>query len=303
MKFQLLFSILMLGILSSLQAKGDVFTIYVSDAKNHALENIYIVAPQVFAGDLFTNSKGLLDIATDASETLKKDDELILTFHSNAYTLAAKQDPSITVNLRQNSLIIPTSARKKGKIHVIMEIKEQIVPLEAARLTPEVVQSVAVQIACLKEDNSAAEAYYEEKLKMDVSKHYKGGRVVYTVAAATPDGAEQLEKQIDKMKIKGIDNAFVVAIEKNEKREVYRVQVASSYQPLDLKTREALSAKLNKAKTTLIEYVSPEEKFKFKYLTTEYYQNEASAKSAANKLAKVGIKAYPVSYLIESMRD
>lgn len=294
--------LLILGALS-MQAQGDKLSIKVVDIQQKPLENIYIVAPQVFDGELFTNEEGMLELPTTSTESFNVYDDVQLDLHSNEYTLTATQSPEIRVDVRKNQVWVTVMGRKKGSVTIVMDAKEQIVPIADARLTPEVVEGIAVQIACMKNESEATEQYFESKLKMEVNKHYKGGRVVYTVNATSPDEALALQKIINAQKIKGIDHAFIVAIEKAEKREVYRLQVAASYEPLALSVRDVLNSKLNKAKTSMTEYIAPNEKFKFKYLTTEFYKDEASATAAAKKLEKLGIKAFVVSYALNSLRE
>jgi hypothetical protein len=302
MKNLVLSLLLLLGALS-IQAQGDKLSIKVVDIQQKPLENIYIVAPQVFDGELFTNEQGMLVLPTTSTESFNVYDDVQLDLHSNEYTIAATQSPEIRVDVRKNQAYVSVMGRKKGSVTIVMEVKEQIVPITDARLTPEVVERIAVQIACMKNESAATEQYFESQLNMEVSKHYKGGRVIYAIDATTPDEALALQKTINAQKIKGIDHAFIVAIEKAEKREVYRLQVAASYEPLALSVREVLNSKLYKAKTAMTEYIAPNEKFTFKYLTTEFYKDEASATAAAKKLEKFGIKAFVVSYALNSLRE
>jgi len=271
----------------SIFAQGEKLIILVVDKAQKPLENIYIVAPQVFDGELFTNEQGILELATTANENFNVYDEVELHLHSNEYTIIAEQGKNLTVDVRKNIVWVRLEGRKEGRVTLVMDTKEQIVPITAARITPEVVEQIAVQIACMKNESEVTEQYFETQLKMEVSKHYKGGRVVYTVDAASPDAASALQKEINSKKIKGIDHAFVVAVERAEKRELYRLQVAAAYQPMAFSARDVLSAKLSKAKTAMTEYIAPNEKFKFKYLTTEFYKDEASAAAAAKKLRKI----------------
>lgn len=276
----------------------DILRGMATNAEGKPIQGLLISVPQANLADIETDAQGVFMIGTSAATGVKKDETLVLVFHSNEYRIVAdEKEKDLIFDPMNNVISVKAAARaKKTGIRVKMEAKENVVSITQARATPNPTQHFEVQIASLTTDNPNAEKYYETALKMPVTKRYKDGKVVLTVPANNEAEARLLQAKINKQKIKGIDKAFLVAVEAVENAQYYRIQLKASPNPISEEEKKAINYKLALYHSYLVEVITDAEDFKYKYYVADIFGEKNTAIRFQKQIAKNGLKGFIYEY-------
>ena len=276
----------------------DILRGMVTDAQGKPLQGVLLSVPQADLADIETDAQGVFMIGTSAAKGVKKDETLVLVFHSNEYRIVGDdKEKDLVFDPMNNVISVKTAARAKTTgIRVQMERKENVLAVTQARNTPNPEKNFEVQIASLATNNPDAEKYYETALKMPVNKHYRDGKLILTVPANSEAEARTLQAQINAKKIKGINGAFLVAVESVLNTQYYRIQLKASPTPISEAEKKAFNAKLALHHSYLVEVITEAEDFKYKYYVADIFGEKNTAIRFQKQLAKVGLKSFVHTY-------
>lgn len=295
---RLLSIILFLIPVSVFAQEVDILKGIVTDTKGKPLQGMLISVPQADLADIETDIQGFFMIGTSASKGVKSDETLVLVFHSNEYRIVADaQEKNLSFDPMNNVVSVKAAARAKDTgIHLRMERKENVVSITQARNTPNPEKQYEVQIASLNTDNPNAEKYYETALKMPVNKRYKDGKLVLTIYAQNETDARKIQAQVNKQKIKGIDHAFLVAVEAVENANYYRIQLKASPNPISEAEKKTFNSKLALYHSYIVEVVTEADDYKYKYYVADIFGEKNTAVRFQKQIAKVGLKGFIYEY-------